>query len=140
MTQASFRLWDNEKKEMSAIMDFWMIAGYVSADRLFKGNDLTRFTLMQYTGVNDKDGKPICADDIVVRMCSDPGCRVEHKGRVFYSQHWAMWMIREGEGINMMRDTGEFYPPLAYGNMAMGTLYPITLLGNIHQNPELYSK
>ena len=84
-----------------------------------------KWTLMQYTGLKDKNGKEIYEGDIV---------SIEYgKGVVEYSEKQAMFII------NWIGDNEAYNESLAYNprNYIYGkTRKDIEVIGNIYENPE----
>ena len=112
--QIKFRAWDNKNKEM--IDDVWQMTFGVSS-WIMPPSDMDEeiaevisdYELMQYTGLTDKNGKPIFEGDIL-------------KGD-----------ISDNETIDMV---GDFFEGVYYLKKIMEKT-GVRVIGNIYSNPEL---
>lgn len=114
MREIKFRAWDKDQKIM--LDDVQSKQGYLFRD--FLNNP--RFEVMQFTGLNDKNGTEICGGDIV-----DFGD--EDVGIVIWDSRKAKFEIPE------FYDGSQDYPTCAFSEN-----FPyFEIIGNIYENPEL---
>lgn len=119
-----FRGWDSVNEVMLQVESINFREGYVSLNE--GDNSLTdtleMIELMQYTGLNDKDGKEIWEGDILER--------------------YGYWFIRieYDKGCLMVRDLDE----VRYNNLILNvpicnfeSINDWKVIGNIYENPEL---
>ncbi|KQC91077.1 hypothetical protein AM596_16545 [Clostridium perfringens CP4] len=119
-----FRGWDSVNEVMLQVESINFREGYVSLNE--GDNSLTdtleMIELMQYTGLNDKDGKEIWEGDILER--------------------YGYWSIRieYDKGCLMVRDLDE----VRYNNLILNvpicnfeSINDWKVIGNIYENPEL---
>ena len=128
MREIKFRAWNSEKKYMTYlfnpvshgdinIFDFYFLRGW-------RGEGLIP---MQYTGLNDKNGKEIYEGDIVQGKVDYQGQNIEITAPVEWMTRAAMFMVHD---IYRIEQTG-------FGLCAIGK---IRVIGNIYENPELIPK
>jgi len=118
MTKIKFRFWDVVKEEMSDVA--LMIDGdgkiYEWDSYGMDSDETTRYIMMQYTGLKDKNEKEIYEGDIVY---SELG---EHSGKVVFGK-------------------GRFYLDFFDTNTIMTFMYEnqhkLRVIGNVYENPEL---
>lgn len=109
MREIKFRAWDKESNIM-----YPNVQNHIGNFDTAFGNMLKdyKYIIMQYTGVQDRDGKDIYEGDII-----------DH--------------IRDGRFIVIYDDAG-FYP---FSDSDDGMPYPkpgeCIVIGNVHENPEL---
>ena len=69
MREIKFRVWDNDSKKIYNQDDFILTFDNVGEDIYLKGNNeiipFYRYKLMQYTGLEDKNGQEIYEGDIL---------------------------------------------------------------------------
>lgn len=143
MRDIKFRAWDNENEYMitslqgvyTALRNRMNITkqddGYYNNGDLLKPNK-GKYTLMQYTGLHDKNGKEIYEGDIV-RQVSYKYSNDEygHKGfyenisKVLYKGRAFQYEWIRTNGIEMPKDFKESF---------------IEVIGNIYDNPGLLEK
>jgi len=119
MREIKFRAWDKEKKEMfehglfylSTQKDF--VEGFLCQINDGEWVDYKgKLTLMQYTGLKDKNGKEIYEGDIVNN----------------YEYNYEVIFFNGSFGLEISKD--ELKSPLCFYNN-------IEVIGNIYENPEL---
>ena len=103
MREIKFRVWDNAREMFTAVNPFCGFDG----NRL-RADDGTRFILMQYTGLKDKNGKEIYEGDIVVETEQDDSTL---QRTVVWNESFGGWSL---------------FNKSAY-----------EIIGNIYENPEL---
>lgn len=124
--EIKFRIWDIENKEMLKVqeLDFEpTFYGGRIAIRPYQYNDYfdtEDMILMQYTGLDDKNGKEIYRGDIVQGLFAEQ-YESKMKGQVIYSNEQASYMI-----IASNDDEWD-----------LGYLDNLEVIGNIYENSEL---
>mgnify|MGYP006197260585 CR=1 FL=1 len=116
--EIKFRAWDTKLEEMikdpyvEQHMQFAHLNELISAA-------LTRYVLMQYTGLRDKNGKEIYEGDII---------KTDYNGGFTGNIEYRLgeWLI--------MRGTADILADLHKYN------WDIEVIGNIYENPELLAK
>ena len=131
--EIKFRAWNKKEKYMEIADDLQMFSndlsiGIPSKDYFLRKDDVE---LMQYTGLNDKNGKEIYEGDIVkiYGHCFDFGFKQEEIGQIKFI-HGAFGFYREkskNEYCFNNLETEEAYGELDY----------YEVIGNIYDNPEL---
>jgi uncharacterized phage protein (TIGR01671 family) len=107
---ASLTLPDGTKRIMP-IITFAMIAPHAG------------FTLEQFTGLLDREGKEIYEGDIIAVVYRDL-----IRGEVIWSPEYLTYLIKRHYGSEYMSD---------YLADAQNQGAPITVIGNVHQHPHL---
>ena len=108
-----FRAFDTRKKLMSG--SFGISTAYIYTE--------PHWELMQFTGLLDKDGKEIWEGDILL----DPQRTKDSQNvLVFWGDNCAAWMIHNS--------------PRTWSEFIEGQVSRMTVLGNIHENPELLTE
>lgn len=117
-----FRVWDKESKVMLNEMDVFdflkLDKGCIHYRRFFENSEV-----MQFTGIQDKNGKNIFEGDIVLLGYSTSD--VEWKGLKAEVVYWCH---------------GFFFKELLSGSFAQDTFYQFKyceVIGNIHENKNL---
>jgi uncharacterized phage protein (TIGR01671 family) len=147
MREIKFRAWFKEEKRMvdwSELSDEWTSYFVTLLDARSGRNkgDATDDTLMQYTGLNDKNGKEIYEGDIV------RGREGTVLGEVRYGQyvkgrshkhdsetnHSGWFVLLKNGGVKSLEDL-EWHIKLT--NYAPFRGNYLELIGNIYENPEL---
>ena len=122
MREIKFRAWDNEKREFLSD-DYGPISvgdSKVVTDGDWQGVYYTdKYTIEQYTGLKDKNGKEIYEGDIVEYTTHYYSKEKRHRKVV----EWEEW---DSDGFGEPHNLGYF-------NLSEY----MTVIGNIHENPEL---
>lgn len=122
MREIKFRVWIKDQKRIMPVSNLRVIDGKIS---VAYGGDFhvyffeDEIELMQFTGLKDKSGKEIYEGDIVSWGGSMYGF-----GKVVYERYSFLVKYKLGE----VEDEMYFNHPDAY-----------TIIGNIHETPELLS-
>lgn len=126
MIEIKFRVWDKKEKkflsggdwiEYAITLDGCLIEAHETrgTDRL----NLDDYSIEQYIGLPDKDGREIYEEDIV---------------NIFEGNKSFRAKIEYGSGcFNLVSLKGYTYSPVGF------CAHEIEVIGNIHQNPELWS-
>ena len=120
MREIKFRLWTGSEMIYDPIVwtpDCQLIGGTKLNQAIKAAQDEEDFILMQFTGLKDKNGKPIFEGDVVSWGGSNYGF-----GCVVYEGYSFVVKYKLGE----VEDTMYFNHPDAY-----------TIIGNIYENPDL---
>ena len=128
-----FRAWDKRGKQMILTisqlhLESGMIVGHCGKDETWVLNDKNQYTLMQYTGLIDKNGKEIYEGDVVKIDCGYSGDRfykeciaiIKYDAPGFYTHN-----IKEKDGV-VWQDACHYFEDFE-------------IIGNIWENPELIS-
>lgn len=124
MRQLKFRAWDSENSKMVDVdsIDFLKNEYWSGAEEW----NLHPSTIMQFTGLTDKNGEDI------------------YEGDIGKDRRDSIWKISFGEkntasfGATCISDTGahdELYPQVMH--FAWVVMHDFEVIGNIHENPEL---
>ena len=166
MREIKFRAWDKIRKQLEPQFDKHIVAEYgteyVTTAFRFIGNDdwsnpivtfatvlacPNRYTLMQFTGLLDKNKKEICEGDIVRIVSTEeyyhdedgtecdeyckPKCEFQPHGEktvVEWKSDWGGFMWSESDLFD-----GEYTMPFS----DLADNYTFEVIGNIYENPEL---
>lgn len=133
MRELKFRAWDASIGQVCQVIMIWTSDGinhglqYKTPDGgIILSTTAARegVTLMQYTGLHDKNGEPIYEGD-VIRAADQDGAvySSDHGvGVVVWLEEWGIWYV--DHGINN-----------GLGDVCYNEL--VEVIGNIYQNPEL---
>jgi uncharacterized phage protein (TIGR01671 family) len=115
MRKIKFRAWDKEEKRMFPVISFANVSfgNYENPER---------YEIMEYTGLDDKNGKEIYEGDIVKLHPTSDACVVEF-GEQSISHDFL------GVGFYTKEKDG------SQGNIFGGSY--VEIIGNIYKNPEL---
>ena len=122
MREIKFRAWDKESKRFTnyALLDDK--AMFFEKHLGTWKPSTNRFTLMQYTGLKDKNGKEIYEGDIVKTSNYGTGNRVNHRGYDLF---------------NIIFKDGAFRLDSKYRAYFLNDGFHCEIIGNIYENPEL---
>lgn len=115
MRTIKFRAWDGEKMTPAFYMGSYLSMNYSGK-------------LMQYTGLNDKNGKEIYEGD-VVEFFSRDGMRNPFE---MIERHVIEWRSGDSDMYHGFPLTWNFYGTLKWSDKST-----IEVIGNIYENPEL---
>ena len=125
MKEIKYRAWDNLENRMYENVQFGI---YQDPDEIISFEDilsLARFEIMQYTGLQDKNGKEIFEGDVV--KCTDGADEIHELnsdtgiGAVEWLDIWGFWNISNIENsLGDIKHNGY-----------------VEVIGNIIDNPEL---
>ena len=126
--QLKFRAWNGKEMIEPHLVVVYLGAGYVEKPSF----DLNRINLedgeevelMQFTGLTDKNGKDIYEGDLLQNDSGRIGKVVWHK----YTASWDTNVV-----YSSGRDNFIGFKPVEWGSR-------ITVIGNIHQHPELMDR
>lgn len=131
MNKPKFRAWDKTKKEMInvATVEFNRLSGEISGVQYWIGHNTLghihgkNIVLMQYTGLNDKNGVEIYFDDALTNG--------ETIRRV-------IWRADDSQ-IQLSVDDGNYGTRIKLTQQMIDT-FALTVCGDIYKNPELLSE
>lgn len=120
--EIKFRVWDEEEKTMWRHENIGYINFYDKVIWLRHGGfldmDYNPCTLMQYTGLKDKNGKEIYEGDIVKREPMSPG-GLDRIGKITF-EDGVIWLESNVDSVCLYDEIDE-----------------LEVIGNIYENPEL---
>jgi uncharacterized phage protein (TIGR01671 family) len=153
MREIKFRVWDEQRKKLAVVETFYFGEGVDVRDVSGKGWFLTDPTLMQYTGLHDRNGgiaiyeSDICRVYDVERYCicnEWEDCEGEgdaehrnhgehkHEKSTDCEKYICTQKIEwRSSGYFCDEDTGDFCPPLGADEIEL------EIIGNIYENPDL---
>lgn len=111
-----------QDKEQHVIADFGM---YNESE--YNGTEIIDYTLMQSTGLFDKNGVEIFEGDVVKSCVLINGHIYEYVGQVKFVAF--SWVVSDKAGI--------YDPFYNYEDSCPDEIWEIEVIGNIYQNPEL---
>lgn len=121
MRAIKFRAWHKTAKKMVVIDALlWSTDGYLAhtSDGLSGSGHLADIVLMQYTGVDDKNGTPIYEHDVV-----------RYYDSYQKEERWVVIWNEDNRSYDFPRNLA-----------AWPGWLPIEIIGNIHEQPELKPK
>lgn len=128
MREIKFRAWDELNKEMVYPNTTNPKKGFFTTSGVFSSYD----TLMQYTGMKDKNGVEIYESDIVK-------CRIDfwNNRYNFDENHNAIW--KDAVSTIIWRGNGFWVEAESFGHEgeSLWDWYKMEVIGNIYENPEL---
>lgn len=146
MREIKFRAWDKKNKEMSQVVEmiFNQYGGIdVRTSRRMDINEdcLGKDSLMQYTGLKDKNGKMIFEGDIVKEN------RFSSLSQVIWSQGEGSLVGKvkglfgeESDLTGFIHELGKFEFKGIKGITKAHYIGEFEVIGNIYENPELLTK
>ena len=138
MREIKFRMWDKERKEMKFLPYIYFgsdgeIAFIPSKDWSYiddyprnGGKDI--FSVMQFTGLFDKNGKEIYEGDVVIEHSTIPTTLENPSGKVLYYKDYCGFVFQYYSDVYK-----QWYVRRLEGEMAK----KYEVIGNIYENPEL---
>ena len=140
-----FRAWDEQCKKMREVVaiDFyhgtysWISDDYIEVEQSWEYDTIEDVTLMQYTGLNDKNGREIFEGDILYIFQKG----VTSHNFEAHDENRKVLFLRGSWCVENYENTGE-----DFGNFIIENHYPIGLyhtedelevIGNIYENIEL---
>ena len=131
-----FRYWDKDSKFMSE----WPGTGVLNDNFLHAILNDKNFSIMQFTGLLDKNGREIYEGDILSAQKRNKVSKDEAHTKVFWMETHAMFQHTWNEG-NPFHPWKEFWNNEPLWNVACSMSQSICeIIGNIYENPELLSK
>ena len=129
MREIRFRAWDKEDKKMFPVLEIDFVDGWVKMYCKIAGrhyNYLDNLVLLQFTGLEDKNGKEIYEGDIVsVKYIYDK--RTTDRAQVVWREDKAGFGLKSLKGL-----TNEVYELYK-----ITTEHNLEVVGNIYENKEL---
>lgn len=159
--EIKFRAWDKQYKSMSNVNMILFSANEIDIDgNLGEPKSLDHYELMQYTGLQDKNGKEIYEGDIVnfavkkklCPICADkensvhleygiskfcPNCGTPLSDHDFIT---TSKVVFDKGGFAYYWNNEESYYQAWHTNVCEIYLEWVEIIGNIYQNPELLNK
>lgn len=118
MREIKFRVWDKEFSGGGDMGDLTSFKDYMWPVILGRYGKDSRYVVMQYTGLKDKNGKEIYEGDIVKR-----GKTV---GKIVWNNGGFRWHTN--------------FTPLNFMPMSINFEFEHEIIGNIYENPKLLNK
>lgn len=132
MREIRFRAWDKEIEKMYPVLEIDFVEEWVRMYSKITGrhcNYLDDLVLMQFTGLEDKDGKEIYEGDIVsVKYLYDK--RTTDRAQVVWQEDKAGFGLKSLKGLT--NEVYELYRVTSKHNLE--------IIGNIYENKELINE
>lgn len=119
--EIKFRAWESQQKEMRTLQPNWSMSVL---------NDNAHYSVLQFTGLNDKNGKEIYEGDIV-EVYSYVS---EQFGKIDRTAHAVCWMGPEYPACDLDGWEGESN---GLAELEQSGEWECEVIGNIYENPEL---
>jgi hypothetical protein len=129
--ELKFRVWDNLKKEWlkNKVYHFNLFCNESGVGEFRLNQHPEGFTIQQYTGLKDKNGKEIYEGDFVKYNPDDR--TIEREGIIEWSNYYHGWAIRDKQ----------CYPESNYGVFSLASPFmsfnDVEIICHIFENPEL---
>ena len=126
--EIKFRAWDDQDKKMGEVREIHFDQ-YGGVDVYFSGDDINarakgQNSLMQYTGLKDKNGKEIYEGDIFDCIYKEDGCK--HKLLVIWDEESTRFRMKSYGECDQQNVT-----------QTMWDMSRHKIIGNIYENPKL---
>lgn len=133
--EIKFRIWDKEKKrflnrkEIHDIGEFYY-NGFMGECE--KTGECEEYSMQQFTGIKDKNGKEIYEGDIVHEKWND-GINFNEENQVMvWNEKYCAWMMRGIKNWNKKSDKWDSY--LGHHEKIKDKF---EVIGNLYENPDL---
>jgi uncharacterized phage protein (TIGR01671 family) len=131
--EIKFRAWDKENKKWAELPLLEVATGTLFEDgRAVEDNHVYRpdaFVLLQFTGLNDKNGKEIYEGDFLRHV--HPDLPWAKQGQLLTLVEWKVsgWIAKYLDGIGEVKNYGDWV-------LSAQSIHS-EVIGNIYENPEL---